>query len=196
MSGPKERLITSTIQLVCERGVAAMGLAELLSLSKASRNSLYQHFPHGKSELVEAAVRAAGAHMSAHLSSALTNTTPSRGVEQILADWKVRMRTSHYSMGCPIMAAALAEDEPAIQGAAQGVFNDFRDIFTAAFVRHGLPSPQAASLAGLVISAIEGAILQSRASKSTTPLDEAQTQLEALLQHQFASPGQAPDADR
>ncbi len=52
MTGPRARLIESAIQLVREQGVHAAGLAALLDRGKASRNSLYQHFPEGKSELV------------------------------------------------------------------------------------------------------------------------------------------------
>jgi TetR/AcrR family transcriptional repressor of lmrAB and yxaGH operons len=44
-----------------------------------------------------------------------------------------------------------------------------------------MSAARAGSLASLIISAIEGAIIQSRALKSTRPLDYAQEHLMALL---------------
>ncbi|MCP9625448.1 TetR/AcrR family transcriptional regulator, partial [Nocardia otitidiscaviarum] len=54
-AGPRDRLIESAIELVREQGVHGAGLSALLDRSRASRNSLYQHFPEGKGELVEGA---------------------------------------------------------------------------------------------------------------------------------------------
>jgi TetR/AcrR family transcriptional repressor of lmrAB and yxaGH operons len=185
MTGPRERMITSAIHLVCERGVSATGLADLLSRSKSSRNSLYQHFPAGKSQLIETAVRAAGTSMNVDLGAAMADATPAEGVGLIVDDWKRRLTTSEYTRGCPVMGAALAESEPAVQDAAADAFEQWRDTFAGAFVDRGLPLDRAGALAGFVVSAIEGAIVQCRAKKSTVPLDDARSELILLLYTHF-----------
>lgn len=58
-SGPRQRLIDSAIAMMRERGVHATGLADLLKRSGTARNSIYQHFPEGKAELIAAAEREA-----------------------------------------------------------------------------------------------------------------------------------------
>ncbi|GGG24661.1 putative transcriptional regulator, TetR family protein [Rhodococcoides trifolii] len=178
-------MISSAIRLICERGVSATGLADLLSRSRSSRNSLYQHFPAGKSQLVEIAVREAGAAMDVDLCAAMDGATPTQGVGLIVDDWKRRLTTSDYTRGCPVMGAALAESEPAVQSAAADVFGLWRNTFATAFVAGGLPLDRAGALAGFVVSAIEGAIVQCRATKTTTPLDDARAELILLFDNHF-----------
>jgi AcrR family transcriptional regulator len=185
-------MVASAIRLVCERGVSAAGLADLLSHSRSSRNSLYQHFPAGKSQLIEAAVREAGVLMSADLGAAMDGATPAQGVGLIVDEWKRRLTTTDFTLGCPIMGAALAQSEPAVQSAAADAFGAWRDVFAAAFEAHGLGTDRARVLAGFVVSAIEGAIVQCRAAKSMTPLDNARDELSLLLDIHFQ---QRPDAD-
>ena len=62
-AGPRERLIDSTIALIRRRGVHATGLTDLLNHSGTARQSIYQHFPGGKAELVEHATKEAGRQM-------------------------------------------------------------------------------------------------------------------------------------
>src|SRR6478736_1028021 len=54
-------LIATAITMVQERGVHATGLSDLLRRSAAARNSIYQHFPGGKTELMVAVTDTAGA---------------------------------------------------------------------------------------------------------------------------------------
>jgi AcrR family transcriptional regulator len=178
-------MIASAIRLVCERGVNAAGLADLLARSRSSRNSLYLHFPEGKSQLVETAVREAGASMNANLGAVMAGATPAEGIGLVVDDWKRRLTTSDFTRGCPVMGAALAESEPAVQSAAADAFEHWRDTFASGFVSRGLPSDRAKALAGFVISAIEGAIVQCRAAKNTRPLDDARTELLLLLDNHF-----------
>ncbi|WP_280409617.1 TetR/AcrR family transcriptional regulator, partial [Nocardia brasiliensis] len=94
MTGPRARLIESAIQLVREQGVHAAGLAALLDRGKASRNSLYQHFPEGKSELVATATTVAGERHA----PGVENITPSRPAPQweggVLGWWVNARETS------------------------------------------------------------------------------------------------------
>jgi AcrR family transcriptional regulator len=59
-SRPRERLVSTAIELVRKHGVEGTGLAELLERSNTARRSIYQHFPKGKLELIEASTYAAG----------------------------------------------------------------------------------------------------------------------------------------
>jgi TetR/AcrR family transcriptional regulator, lmrAB and yxaGH operons repressor len=68
-----------------------------------------------------------------------------------------------------------------VQAAAGAALGDWADHLATALTGKGLPAVQAKSLAGFIISAIEGAIVQSRALKSTQPLDDAQSHLVTLL---------------
>jgi TetR/AcrR family transcriptional repressor of lmrAB and yxaGH operons len=181
--GPRERLLLSAIALMCERGVHATGLADLLDHSKTARGSIYQHFSGGKSDLMAQATYAAGRTISALLDELLAARTPSGAVAGIIDYWKQVLADSDYAMGCPILAAAESgPSEPAVQAAAATVFANWTEQIATTLVGHGADPTRAPQLASLVVSSIEGAIAQSRAAKSTQTLDDARAVLTLLVE--------------
>ncbi|MCE5291610.1 MAG: TetR/AcrR family transcriptional regulator [Nocardiaceae bacterium] len=186
--GPRERLLTSAIALMCERGVHATGLTELLQHSGTARGSIYQHFPGGKSDLMEQATYAAGRFISRLITSLLETKSPDEALVGLIDYWIYELQSSDYSRGCPILAAAQSgAGEPAIQAAAAAVFNDWADQVTEALAGLGVSRAQAQPLASLAISSIEGAITQSRARRSTQPLEDLKAVLVPLTQHTLAA---------
>ncbi|GAB4586152.1 TetR/AcrR family transcriptional regulator [Nocardia sp. IFM 10818] len=186
-AGPRARLIASTIATVQEHGVHAAGLSELLKRSSASRNSLYQHFPAGKGELVEAATRIVSRLVYQHVSrmaDALPRASaPEKWLDELLAFWRVQLESSEYRAGSFMMAAALDELDPAVQSAAGQAFGEWTGRLAEGLAAAGVESATARSVAGLLVSVIEGAIVQSRALKSSVPFDDARAQLAVLLRH-------------
>lgn len=180
-TGPRARLIESAIELVREQGVAGAGLTALLDRGKASRNSLYQHFPAGKSELVATATTVAGARLATVLDKITTSRPPQQWFDALFGWWVTALERSSFRTGCPIVGAALAESEPGVQASAGAVFADWHARLGTGFTAAGMPAEEANSFASFVISTLEGAIVQSRAMKSTQPLTDAQKHLSVLL---------------
>ncbi|MGW4718619.1 TetR/AcrR family transcriptional regulator [Nocardia sp. NPDC004260] len=187
-AGPRTRLIESAIELVREQGVHAAGLAALLERGNASRNSLYQHFPAGKGELVEAATRVAGARIAGVVEK-ITAAPPRGWFDSLLGWWVTTLEQTGYRAGCPILGAALAESEPRVQAAAGEVFADWHERLGSALADAGMSAEEARSFGGFVFSALEGAIVQSRAMKSTRPLEDAQRHLAVLLENYLPDSG-------
>lgn len=179
--GPRDRLIESAIELIREQGVHAAGLAALLERSHASRNSLYQHFPSGKSELVETATKTAGVRLAAVIDRITGSGPAEQWIAGLVGWWRHALEKTSFTAGCPVVGAALAESEPGVQAAAGAVFTDWTDRLAAALERDGIAPERARSLAGFTISALEGAIVQARAMKSTRPLDDLVANLVPLL---------------
>jgi TetR/AcrR family transcriptional repressor of lmrAB and yxaGH operons len=179
--GPRERLIDGTITLVREQGVHGAGLAELLDRTNTSRNSLYQHFPAGKSELVAAATVVAGDRLSGIIDKITSSGGPEDWVVALTSYWRRALPATSFGTGCPVVGAALAESEPEVQSAAAAAFTAWVDRLADAFIREGMAPQRARSLSSFVISSIEGAIVVARARKSTESLDDAEANLLALL---------------
>ncbi|WP_019931564.1 TetR/AcrR family transcriptional regulator [Nocardia sp. BMG111209] len=186
-AGPRARLLTNTIATVQEHGVHAAGLTELLKRSNASRNSLYQHFPAGKSQLVEAAARIVArvvySHVSATADALQTAAGPEQWLDQLFGFWRVPLEVSDYREGSFMMAAALDELDPDVQSVAGHAFAEWTARLADGLMAAGIEQAPACAIAGLLLSVIEGAIVQSRALKSTRPFDDARTQLALLLNH-------------
>jgi TetR/AcrR family transcriptional repressor of lmrAB and yxaGH operons len=173
--GPRDRLVAATIDLVRERGVHGTGLADVLERSGTARASIYQHFPGGKGQLVAEAVRVAGDHLERVADRGLDAGASTRGAAMVeaLLDWWSREITRHGGeRGCPVAAAAVDAD-PLVRAAADGVF--------ARLHRRLADEVGDAGLAGFVLSAVEGAVLRSRAAQDPAALEEARHQVRRLL---------------
>ncbi|WP_024803398.1 TetR/AcrR family transcriptional regulator [Nocardia sp. BMG51109] len=186
-AGPRARLIAGTIATVQEHGVHAAGLRELLERSSASRNSLYQHFPSGKGELVETAARIVSRVVYSHVSTMADGlagaSSLERWLDELLAFWRDPLDSSDYREGSFMMAAALDALNPEVQSAAGQAFTEWTARLADGLVAAGLDKESSNSVASLLLSVIEGAIVQSRALGSTDPFDNARAQLAVLLHH-------------
>ncbi len=165
--GARERLVQATIASLRDNGVSGTGIAEVLQRSGAARGSVYQHFPAGKSALVAAAVLAAGQHVSRLLGD---HATAQDRFGALIAWWEAEVdhdARDGVLRGCPVAAAAVDAD-PVVRAAAAEVFQRWRDDLAAGL--GDLPRADAERRASVAISALEGAVLQARAQRSTRPL--------------------------
>lgn len=181
--GARQRLLISAITLMRERGVHATGLADLLAHSKTARGSIYQHFPGGKSELMEQATYTAGRTITALLDNLLATGNPRLAIDGIIDYWKQVLTNSDYAMGCPILAAAEAGPrEPSVQAAAAAIFASWVDRISTALMEAGAAPATATAMASMAVSGIEGAIAQSRSARTIKPLDDAGIALNRLIE--------------
>lgn len=177
-TSPRERLLDATITSLRRHGVQGTGIAELLSSSGTARQSIYQHFPGGKAELVAAATRRAGDFMARRDGASGPHAHLDRRV-----DWWVGQLERHdFALGCPVAAAAIAGSEfPEVVEAAAEVFDTWTRSYADLLVEAGAEPEPATALARFQISAIEGAILTARALRTVEPLEDLRTHLHRLV---------------
>lgn len=188
-NGPRQRLLRSATTLMCERGVHATGLTDLLTHSKTARGSIYQHFPGGKSELMREATHAAGRTIAAVLEEQLATHSPAVAIAGVIDYWKQVLVDSHYVRGCPILAAAQAgPGEPDVQAASAEIFASWVDKIAAALESASVDPVTARSIASTAVSAIEGAIEQSRGARTIQPLDDVSVALTHLIEFAIPAP--------
>ena len=180
----RKRLISTTKRLLWTQGYGATGLNQIIAESETPRGSIYFHFPGGKEELTVAALRDAGAAMSA----ALRKSFEKRGIRQALRQYVKAfaraMQESGWQRGCPLATVTLeaaALSEP-IRKVCDDAFDEWRETFRDALVRDGVDPKRAAALATLMLSSIEGALVLSRAARSVGPLDAVADELAVLLE--------------
>lgn len=180
-TGPRDRLIDSSIALVRAHGVDATGLTALLEHSGTARRSIYQHFPDGKDELIAASTRAAGSWVRRVLRDLRGQGDVASSVVLVFDEIARHLEAEGFTLGCPIAAAAAA-DSPLVRTAAAEVFQGCAEEVTAALIEEGHDPAEADSLAGFVISAVEGAMMRARSERTATPLREAGRYVAQLLQ--------------
>jgi len=166
--GPRERLLDATIASLRRDGVEGTGIAGVLAASGTARQSIYQHFPGGKAELVAAAVRRAGDHITGR-----GLDDPRAHVDDLIDWWIGQLERHDFALGCPVAAGALAgKDSPAVVAAAAEVFADWSSGFGDRLEAAGGDPARSAVLGRFLVSSLEGAIMTARALRTVDPLED------------------------
>ncbi|WP_020499920.1 TetR/AcrR family transcriptional regulator [Sciscionella marina] len=179
--GARERLLSSAVTLFRRSGIAGCGVAEILAHSGAGRGSIYTHFPGGKAELAEEAVRTSGQDLTDLITTVVDQQGLADGLHALIEYWRDMLRSTGYAESCPILSAALQNDATAAQRAAGDVFRDWHEALTGILRAEPATSDRADTLATLIIAAVEGAIALARGQHSLAPLDAVEAELAHLL---------------
>ncbi|MCG8418450.1 MAG: TetR/AcrR family transcriptional regulator [Proteobacteria bacterium] len=184
----KERMIAAAAELLRKRGYYGTGVSEIIRESGAPKGSLYFHFPGGKEELACVALAHAGDEWGQRL-GAVVRAAPSLAdaalaVCRTLADDLVN---TEYVNGCPLATVALeaAHNSEPVRKVCEERYQAWEELIRDDLHERGKNPDDAAELATLVLSAVEGAALLTRVYRDRTPLERVGKQLQRLL----AAPG-------
>ncbi|MBF6347799.1 MULTISPECIES: TetR/AcrR family transcriptional regulator [Nocardia] len=177
--GPRAAMIRSAISLIRRRGVAAVSFADVLNASGAPRGSVYHHFPGGKAQLVTEATEVAGARVTEELERVLDTPDTSVALRELAETLARGLDRGDYAVGCPIAAAALGNEPDAVT-AAGATFDTWRELIAGKLVGDGAPRQRARSVAVLVVSALEGALIVARTERDPAALDTVVEELSIL----------------
>ena len=183
---PKHRqsIVDASVTLFRRNGYAGTGLNDIVEASGAPKGSLYHYFPAGKSSIAAAAVEEAGRRVAETVAK-LAQETSSTGEllkahARLLAGW---LRKSGFRDGCPITTVLLelAPRDRTVTQAGRDAYAARLDIICAKLVADRFPPARAARLAGLCVSAIQGALIQARVERSGGPIEIAADELARML---------------
>lgn len=179
-SDSRERMITAALELFASRGYHGTAFSDVVEASGAPRGSIYFHFPGGKEELARAVVDAAEAEIVDMCDQAAARSDSPAAYVRTLADVVgERLENSGYRRGCAIatMVLELAPHSETIRESFESGFTRWRDVMAGHLSGWGMKPDQAQDAAVMIMSTIEGALLISRAMRSTDPLRAATDQL-------------------
>ncbi|MGW8350885.1 TetR/AcrR family transcriptional regulator [Streptomyces wedmorensis] len=188
------RLAESMLELIQRHGYSGTGLNAVVEHAGAPKGSLYFHFPQGKEELGERAVELAAARFGSLVtgSSTATATAPASApapatvgevLGRVIDELAGMLEGSDFQLGCPVSVVTLemgAESER-LRGACADAFESWIAPVSELLVAHGRPRTVARALATAVVSMVEGAVIVSRAQRSTDPLRCAGQAIDVLL---------------
>lgn len=180
----RQNLIESAIALFRTQGFAGTGLSEILKKSGAPKGSLYHYFPNGKEELAAEALKIAGKVVEKTLLElAKKHKQPEKLIKtycQMLGKW---MEESHFRAGCPITTTVLetVPQSETMSKISLAIFDSWKEVIANALVESGMNKTEAKKKADFTITAIGGALIQSRVQQSALPLDNTAIQLKLIL---------------
>jgi AcrR family transcriptional regulator len=186
----RRRMVRGAAALLREHGYSGTGFREVIAATGAPRGSIYHHFPGGKAQLAGEAVEYAAGLARDAIDEALTSGDPIGALRAFVALWRSDFERSGFRAGCPIVAVAVEahDDAPELLDAAASAFDRWQEAFAASLRKAGVPRARSARLANLVVSAVEGAIVISRARRDPKPLELAGRELEAVVADALPEP--------
>ncbi len=185
MSSPRERLVVTMAHQLREHGVEGTGLRPLVAAANAPWGSLRHYFPGGKDQLVSEALAWSGSFAGGLITAYLAAGPPTAdGLLDVVVGWWVRdLERRDFALGCPVAAtvADCAHTNATLRAAAQDALEVWRAPLQQGLRQLGLDAANADEVSIVVLSALSGAILLSRARRSTEPLRIVQRRLAPLL---------------
>ena len=189
MSTTRERIVDASAELMRRQGYAATGVKQIVTEARAPFGSLYHHFPGGKEELGAESVRVSGA-LYELLIPAVFDPAPDlvSAVRAFFAGAAEHLRETDYEDACPIATVALevSSSSETMRIACADVFESWITAGLPRFTAVGLSEDRARRLVIAMLSALEGAFVLARASRSTEALDVAGELMAAALQRALA----------
>jgi TetR/AcrR family transcriptional regulator, lmrAB and yxaGH operons repressor len=180
--GTRTKMLVSAAEVMRERGAAGVTIDAVLARSGAPRGSVYYHFPEGRNQILSEALRYSGDSITATIDAAAD-----QGARTLLREfielWERLLTDGDFLAGCPVVAAAISSDESDqdLTTEAGTILGRWCTALTRAFIKDGFDTDDAASLAVMSISALEGGIVLARSTRSVRPLSQVGEQLEFLI---------------
>jgi TetR/AcrR family transcriptional regulator, lmrAB and yxaGH operons repressor len=179
----KEKTLSAAVKLFSQRGYHGTGLQDILEAGGAPRGSLYFHFPKGKEQIGEAAVRLGTESVREFIADAAqTSGNVHAFLVKLARGMAANLERSGYREGCPVATTALetAAQSDVLGKAARTAFQTWEQEIKRALVAFGMKANQADRTATAVLSQLEGALLLARTYRSLEPMQGAEKALLAL----------------
>jgi TetR/AcrR family transcriptional repressor of lmrAB and yxaGH operons len=188
-AGSRARMVRSAASLIRSRGVSATSLSDVLADSGAPRGSIYHHFPDGKRQLAEDAIRWTSDRVLAHLQASHA-ATPSDVLERFIDMWRQVVLASGGAAGCAVAGVAIdtVPDKAGLLDVVRATFRSWVAVLAEQLEAVGVPRDRATPIATATLAGMEGALILCRAEGNVRPLDAVARELVRLLPVQTSGP--------
>lgn len=174
MESTRDRIVDAGAELFRRQGYAGTGVKQIVDAASAPFGSLYHFFPGGKEQLGAEAIRWSGGIYGQLIDLFFTpGDDVVEAVRAFFAAAAVTVHESDYADACPIATVALevaSTSEPMRQATAD-VFESWIAASAGHFAEAGVPDARARELAIMLLSALEGAFVLARATRSVVPIE-------------------------
>lgn len=178
----RAKMVRSAASLIRTQGISATSFSDVLADSGAPRGSIYHHFPLGKEQLAEDAIRWTSERVLAHQRECPA-TTASGVLECFIDMWRQTVLASNGGAGCVVAGVAIdtTAGEDGLMVIVRAAFRSWVDLLTAQLVAVGVRADRAPAIATATVAGLEGALILCRAEGQVGPLETIAAELMRLL---------------
>ncbi|MGC2484768.1 MAG: TetR/AcrR family transcriptional regulator [Acidimicrobiales bacterium] len=182
MSDSRDKMVQSAASLIGARGMNATSFSDVLADSGAPRGSIYHHFPEGKRQLTECAMRLTSEQVLEHLRAG-SEVTAEGVLVHFLSLFHHVVVASHARAGCAIAGVTIdvADDDDDLLAVAKDAFASWESLLSEQLFQVGVEQKRARAIAVTTIASVEGALILCRADGSVEPLTTIEEQLLNLV---------------
>jgi AcrR family transcriptional regulator len=174
-------MVRSAAALIGKRGVNATSFSDVVEDSGSPRGSIYHHFPAGKAQLTEDAVRWTSERLIAHMRAG-TERTPRAVMERFFGMWRGVVVASGGSAGCVVAGVAVdTEGDGALISLVRTTFRSWVAVLAERLESAGMKKARATTLATTALAAMEGALILCRAEGGPGPIDTVAAEILGLV---------------
>ena len=180
----KGKTLAAAAALFRQQGYHGTALHDILAAGGSPRGSLYFHFPKGKEEIGEAALKLAGEAVRKGIAGAAeTSDSAETFLVRIARGMAANLEKSDFREGCPIATTALetAAQSEVLGAATRGAFQSWEAEMARGLQRFDIAADEAETIATTVLSQLEGALLLARTYRSLQPMQRAEAAIRFLL---------------
>ena len=180
----RDIFVERTQNLLLRQGGLDVSLTSVLRACGANKGSLYHFFPEGKEELLVAAMqRQSECALSSNKAFLASSKSTGEAVFRLAKSLATMIESENCPEFLPFSAAGSITDEAseALRTLCAETLESLERLYADSLREEGLPTKLAKSLASVIISTIEGALLQARTRGTSLPLKNAAIHLRGLI---------------
>jgi AcrR family transcriptional regulator len=185
VTNTRERILDASAELFRRQGLTGTGIKQILAQAEAPFGSLYHHFPGGKDELAAETITRAGEFYGRLVAGKIAEQPDLvSGIRAAFVGAGETLVSTDYADACPVETVALevaSTNEP-LRLATAEVFESWLGGLAARLARDGIAPQEARALALTILSALEGAFVLARATRSTAALDACADAMASLVE--------------
>jgi AcrR family transcriptional regulator len=181
-SDSRKKMVESAAALIGAQGMNATSFSEVLADSGAPRGSIYFHFPGGKRELAEDAIRWTSEQVTTYMRAA-TATTPSEVLQHFVGLFQHVVDATDGAAGCAVAGVTIdvPSSDDALLGVAREAFHAWSSLLAEQLAAVGVAPERANGIAVIAVAGVEGALILCRAERGGAPMDAVAEQLQLLV---------------
>jgi AcrR family transcriptional regulator len=183
----QQRILESAARLFHEQGYAATGVATILREAGVNSGSLY-HFYSSKDALLEGVLSRYLERLYPEIMRPMeqAEADPVARVFHLLGWYRQYLEGNDCRLGCPVgnLALEISDTHPELKHLLAKNFDNWTGIIEGWLVEAGSALPadcDRGELARLVLTVMEGGIMQARAAGLLQPFDQSVNQLKAYF---------------
>jgi TetR/AcrR family transcriptional repressor of nem operon len=184
----RSKILDEAAQVFNRKGFSATSINDILKASGTTKGNLYFHFS-SKGEIgLEVLKREKQAFMS-FLDGILNEGPPGQGLKNFFEEALSKHRQQDFIGGCIFGNTALeaSDTSPELAAFVASVFDDWimkiaQNVDRAQQTGHIRRDVPARNLAEMIVSTVEGGIMQTRLLKSEKPLQHSLDTLQKILE--------------